>query len=55
MRGYFAENRRGVFWKLSGEKECGVLLEWMLERHLMFGKSTYNPTASGQSSCIGLN
>ena len=39
MRGCFAENRHVVFfWNLPGEKACYVLMEWKLERAVLFGK-----------------
>ena len=44
MRGYLAEIRHLVyFWKLSGERVCGVLLKQTLESMLMFGKSISIP------------
>jgi hypothetical protein len=31
MKGCFAENGLvSFFWKLSGEKACDILLEWMV-------------------------
>jgi hypothetical protein len=43
MRGCFAESRHSVFfWKLPGKGAYDVLLERMLERTHMFGKSIYN-------------
>ena len=46
MRGCFAENRHTVFFlKLSGERACNSLLEWMLERTCDVWKEyKYNPS-----------
>jgi hypothetical protein len=39
MGGYFVENRHMVFvWKLTGKRTCGIYLEQVLERTLMFGR-----------------
>lgn len=56
MRGCLAENRLEVFfWKLSGERACDVLLEWMLEKTCDVCKeyNMYHPTESRGHSGIG--
>jgi hypothetical protein len=40
VTGCLPENRHLVFfWKSPGERACDVLLEWTLERCMMFEKS----------------
>jgi hypothetical protein len=44
-----------LFWKLSGERPCDVLLEQILERtQVLWNEYKYNPTDSGQCPDIGL-